>query len=120
MKIFLVEDVESVRDQIWAFLCIIPGVELAGFAATASAALDALRSTVPDLVVLDLGLSEGVGQDVLRELGPLMQKIRVVVFSNTVDHITTRHCMELGAIAVLDKSHQIGELCDLVRDLKSA
>lgn len=46
--------------------------------------------------------------------------MRVVVFSNTVDQITVRHCLELGAVAVLDKSSQVEQLCDLIASFRSS
>ena len=118
MKIFLVEDGEGVRGQIASLLGQVAGAQVVGFASTASEAIEGVRELLPDVVVLDLGLRLGVGQDVLRELKPLFGRVNFVVFTNSVDEVTVRHCIELGALAVLDKSTQIEQLFEVVNGLR--
>ncbi len=120
MRIYLVEDMESIREQIRVVLSQIQGAVVVGTAASAGEAIDGVRTLLPDVVVLDLGLKHSAGQDVLRELHPLLHRMRVVVFSNTVDQITVRHCLELGAVAVLDKSSQVEQLCDLIASFRGS
>ena len=67
--------------------------------------------------MLDLGLRDGAGQDVLRELKAMGQQARVVVFSNASDDVTVSRCMQMGAVAVLDKSRQVDQLYDLIEAL---
>lgn len=114
MTIYMVEDCDRVRDQIGVALCQIHGVRIVGSAGTADDAIQGIQQLMPDLVLLDLSLHKGVGQDVLRGIGPLLGDIRVVVFSNGLDQVTARHCHQLGAYAVLDKSSQLAQLCEMV------
>ncbi|MBL8173626.1 MAG: response regulator transcription factor [Bryobacterales bacterium] len=120
MKVYLVEDAENLRQQIGELLVRIEGAEVVGVAATPNEAIAGVAALRPDVVVLDLGLRGGAGQDVLRALRSAQMGAKVVVFSNSVDQVTVRRCLELGAMAVLDKSHHFDQLYELVRSLARA
>lgn len=119
MTIFIVEDAESVRHQIIELMLKIQNVEIVGEAGTADDAIAGIEKLHPDVVVLDLGLRSGAGRDVLRKLQHMERKTCVVVFSNSVDPVTVSRCLQLGAIAVLDKSNQIDQLYDLICSLEN-
>ncbi len=120
MTIFLVEDSESVRQQITDLLLRIQNAQIVGEAATAFDAIAGVERLQPDVVVLDLGLRSGAGQDVLRKMQHMGRKTAIVVFSNSVDPVTVSRCLQLGAIAVLDKSNQIDQLYDLICSLENS
>jgi carbon storage regulator CsrA len=83
-------------------------------AGTASDALDALgagttsaeQTVQPDLILLDLGLPDGSGLDVLRTIRsvPELRTAPVVILSCNDDEAVMRQCMEAGANAFVVKS----------------
>jgi two-component system response regulator len=86
-------------------------VTLAG---TARSALDALGARVsspddicpPDLILLDLGLPDGSGLDLLRMIRsvPELRSTPIVVLSCNDDESIVKECMESGANAFVPKS----------------
>lgn len=93
VKVLLVEDVAELRGTIRIALALHDGFEVVGEAATGADASAAASAEPPDIVVLDLGLPDIAGQDVLRRLKQVAPDARVVV-SRALDahnHHATRH-----------------------------
>ena len=68
----------------------------------------------PDLVVLDLGLPDGDGQDFIRDLR-LWSPIPVIVLSARVDETDKVKALDAGADDYLIKPFGIGELLARIR-----
>lgn len=103
MKVFLVEDSPILLGRLQAMIASIPGARLVGHAGTAQAAVQAIRASPPDLVVLDLRLAQGSGFDVLRAVANL-PGLTVYVLSNFSGTADRRAAVRLGAAAVFDKT----------------
>jgi two-component system KDP operon response regulator KdpE len=86
----------------------------AGFAVTEAAGghegLEIALSDPPDLVLLDLGLPDLDGEEVLRRLQRERPHQPVLVWSATTDRDAERRCLSLGARAYLHKPVSLGEL----------
>jgi DNA-binding response OmpR family regulator len=93
-------------------------LEHAGFAVTVAAdgraALDTIRRTRPDLVVLDLGLPEVDGLDVTREVRRT-SAVPIVMLTARDDEIDKLLGLELGADDYLTKPFSPRELVARVR-----
>ena len=83
-------------------------------AATAKEALDMVRHEKPDLVVLDLGLPDGDGMDVIRELRG-RSAIPIVVLSSRGDEKGKVMALDLGADDYVTKPFGIEELMARIR-----
>lgn len=68
MRALIVEDSKPDRDALKAMLGLVPGVTLAGEAATLEAARQALRESAPDVVFLDIEIGRDNGFDLLGEI----------------------------------------------------
>ncbi len=81
---------------------------------TASAGLALVRMIAPDLVLLDLGLPDADGLDVLRELKGELPQLPIIVvtandsLSNAIDSI------KLGAFHFISKPYAVEELLGLI------
>jgi two-component system KDP operon response regulator KdpE len=86
----------------------------AGFAVTEAAGghegLEMALSDPPDLVLLDLGLPDLGGEEVLRRLHRKRPQQPVLVWSATADRDAEHRCLSLGARAYLHKPVSLGEL----------
>ncbi|MDQ3025583.1 MAG: response regulator [Pseudomonadota bacterium] len=90
-----------------------PGkVEIVGVGATESAAIEAIRTLQPDVVVLDLQLKVGSGANVIRAVraNRELAAVRIVVTSNHTSPQMRAGCLELGANDYFDKVKEIGAL----------
>jgi two-component system, OmpR family, KDP operon response regulator KdpE len=67
-----------------------------------------------DLVLLDLGLPDLDGEEVLRQLIQERPGQAVLVWSATADHDAERRCRSLGAHAYLHKPVFMGELLSCI------
>jgi len=69
--------------------------------------LDLIRSRSPDLVFLDIRLSDGNGINVLREIKTIDPKIVVIMITAYGDSKDALRCMKLGAAAYVTKPFDI-------------
>lgn len=114
LQVYLVEDSEVVRDRLREMVEDIEGVECAGSAATARAAIYEIRRLRPDAVILDLRLTDGSGFDVLRALRDEQPMPAFYVLSSLCIEPYRRLAMRLGATAVLDKAMDMPAVRDLL------
>jgi DNA-binding NarL/FixJ family response regulator len=105
LRVFLVEDLRSIRTLMGELFSAIGGLRLVGSAATEAEAKLWLCDNPDgwDLVIIDLILDEGSGIEVLREAKHLAPRSRAVVFSSFASPGIRAHCLSLGADAVFDK-----------------
>jgi two-component system response regulator len=111
--VLVVEDDPGHAKLIRRALCQHQGT-MVTVAPTAKNALDALGAhvarpediTQPDLILLDLGLPDGSGLDLLRMIRtvPELHSTPVVVLSCSDDEAIVNRCMESGANAFVPKS----------------
>ena len=108
--ILLVEDDSLLRD---AFRLLL---EDAGYrifeAGTVHEALEKIRTTVPDLVLLDLGLPDAPGLDVARtlRLDERTQDTPIIALTGRVGADERRECIDAGCTAYLAKPVPAKEL----------
>jgi CheY-like chemotaxis protein len=81
VDVLLVDDVEDVRFVIREALRLRGGFEVVGEAADGHSAVELAERVQPDVIVLDLGLPDLAGQDVLSMLRVAAPEARVVVFT---------------------------------------
>lgn len=117
MKIFLVDDSPQVIERLKEMLNPIAGVEVIGFAGDIPAALNSIRATLPDIVLLDLNLPDGSGIQLLRAMRTETPDVKVIVLTNYAFPQYKRKCLALGAHAFLDKSTDFTSVPDLIRML---
>lgn len=81
LRVLLVDDVPEVRRLVRTALRFRGGFDIVGEASTGVAAVTLVAELEPDLVVLDLGLPDITGRDVLTKVRELRPSAKVVVFS---------------------------------------
>ena len=101
------------RDRLVKLIAAIPGTEPVGFAEGAQEALEKIAAATPDVVVLDLSLSEGNGFDVLRGLQK-MPGVECYVLTNHPIEGFRAVATRLGAKGFFDKSSEVERLRDVL------
>ena len=114
LQVFIVEDSQAVRQRLEEMLASIAGTCLAGFAASAETAISAILDKHPHAVILDIGLAQGSGFEVLRTLRGRAPQIPVYVFSNFSMEPYRRLAIRLGAAVFFDKTEQIEDMRELL------
>ena len=115
LQVFVVEDSAPVMERLMEMLASIEGASYAGSADTAEEATGQILRAHPDAVILDIGLPQGSGFDVLRALQKDSAGIPVYVLSNHSTEPYRRLALKLGAAAFFDKTTQIDELRALLK-----
>jgi two-component system, cell cycle response regulator DivK len=114
-RILIVEDFADSRDMYIEFL-EAQGFEVVG-AEDGLAALNAIESRRPDIVVLDIALPKLDGLSVLRRLraDPRYAKLPVLTLSASLGADYQKMAMAAGATAALEKPCLPDELLEAVR-----
>ncbi len=114
VRVLLVEDSAIVREAVASEFRTDPDFEIVGEVASLSEARGVLATA--DVVLLDLGLPDGSGADLIGELRDANPDARAIVLTSALDPAVHGHAMiEYGAVAVLDKITQLGHVAPAVR-----
>jgi DNA-binding NarL/FixJ family response regulator len=115
VRVLVVDDVLDVRRLVRTALRFRGGFEVVGEAADGTEAVRLAKSLQPDLIVLDLGLPDIAGRDVLSRLRLHAPRSRIVVFSgsDSEDRNWMRHHVE-GYVL---KDAQLDYLIDLLESV---
>jgi DNA-binding NarL/FixJ family response regulator len=91
-----------------------PHLTVAGEVGTGDAAIDAVRSLRPSVMVLDLALPDLEGDDLVRRTRKVRPDIRVLVLVNRTDDPTVFAVMKAGADGCLAKTASVEALREAV------
>lgn len=83
LRVFIADDERPAREFLKAFLRGMEGIDLVGEAVDGDSALELIRSTRPDLALLDIQMPEMTGLEVVRRLEP--DEMPLVAFVTAFD-----------------------------------
>ena len=110
MRAYIVENSEIIRDRLALLLADIEGLELIGQTGSARIATEELSQLQPDVVLVDVKLSDGSGLDVLESMQA--QGLKTIAIVITLDPYAQyrKRAIELGAIHFIDKATELESL----------
>ena len=114
-RILLVDDHPIVREGLRAYLSLQPGLTVVGEAESVPQALEKLRETQPDLVLLDVQLEGESGLALLETLQKRGDAPKVLLLTSFLDEDYLREALRLGSAGYLLKRAGQGALVDGVR-----
>jgi len=115
-RVMLVEDHIAFRQSLALLLSREPDLEVVAQAGSLAEARELLNSRL-DVAVLDLGLPDGDGRDLIGELQRANAGISVLVLSVTIRPGRLEEVMKAGADAVLHKVAPPASIVEEVRRL---
>lgn len=77
-------------------------------------ALEMVEDHTPDCIILDLIMPEMAGIDVLKVLSKKKSKIPVIILTADIQDVVREECLELGAVAFLNKPPSNEEILDAI------
>ncbi len=119
-RIMLVDDHPDFRDLMVTLLESQPDLEVVAQAGTMAEARSQAAASSFDVVVLDLGLPDGNGADLIGELREASPGGAVLVMSASLHPTNIEKAMREGADEVLDKLSPPAEVVGTVRRLGNA
>ncbi|MEU7870613.1 response regulator transcription factor [Dactylosporangium sp. NPDC049140] len=117
IRVVVVDDEALIRGGLRLLIAREGDLELVGEAGDGAAALEVLRRTRPDVVLLDIRMPEVDGLAVLREIAgdPALRGTRVVVVTTFETDENVFAALEAGAAGFLLKDAEPAELIRAVR-----
>ena len=116
-RVMIVEDHADFRGLIEVLLDRQPDIELLAQAGSLAEAREQAARFEFDVVILDLGLPDGSGADLIAVLRRASPGVRVMVLSASLDPEGIEKARSAGANEVLDKLTPVGEVLATVRRL---
>jgi two-component system response regulator DesR len=117
VRVMLVEDQADFRYLMATLLGRQPDLELVAEAESLAEARRHATTTSFDVVVLDLGLPDGTGTDLIAELRSANPGTAVLVLSASLNPGSLARASEAGADEILDKFAALDEVVDTIRRL---
>jgi DNA-binding NarL/FixJ family response regulator len=119
ISVLVVEDEQEFLRAYCEAITREPGFRLVGAVTTLAAALALIEQSVPDVLVVDLGLPDGNGTDLIRRAAkqrPDCDGLVVTVFGDDRHVIDA---IEAGATGYILKDSPPGELARCIRELRA-
>ena len=115
--VVIVEDSEQFVLRLKAAVNEVPGLALAGSAATPAEAIELVFTARPAIVILDLFLIGGSGVEVLRAIKEQRLDTQVIVVTNAPSKALSDSCRDLGARFFFDKALEFDQFQEVLRTL---
>ncbi len=119
VRVMLVDDHADFRHLVAAWVDREPDLEVIAQAGSLEEARRHVASVGCDVAVLDMGLPDGVGSDLIAELRELCPGSAVLILSASLDASNLTRAREAGADAILDKFVPTHEVVREIRRLEN-
>ena len=117
MRILVTDDSSFVRRAVVEILKSVSGLEICGEASNATEALNACRSKIPDLVLLDISMPGMSGLEAARLLRGEHPKLKILIMSQHDPVALLPYAISMGADGCLDKADLARRLVPAIREL---
>jgi PAS domain S-box-containing protein len=121
-RVLLVEDHASFREAAASVFEQEPGFEVVGQAGSLAEARKVLEdgaAAKADVAIVDLGLPDGYGGELIKDLREAHPQAQALVLSATLERSEIARAVEAGAAGVLHKSEGIEKVVEDVRRLRA-
>ncbi len=115
VRVLLVDDHQMMREGLRVLLSGAPDIEIVGEASDGRTALDLVRTLLPDVVVMDIGMPELNGVEATRQIRAEHEGVQVIALSTHTDKSYVHHMLEAGACGYVLKISAHDELLRAVR-----
>ena len=119
LRVLIVDDDPAVRQAFGAAVAATPDMQAVGLAADLAEGAWLLRSTRPDVLLVDLGLPDGNGITLIREAARILPDCDGMVVSVFGDEQHVLASIEAGATGYLLKDAAAHEIVEQVRVLRA-
>ncbi len=119
MKIFLVEDQAMMREMLYERLAQENEIEVVGEASDGRTAIDLIPAYQPDIVVVDIGLPDLSGIEVMRQIHATHPQIKFVALSQHSDKRFVEGLFEAGGSAYVLKMNFVHELVEALWEVQA-
>ncbi|MEK5522484.1 response regulator transcription factor [Heyndrickxia sp. FSL W8-0423] len=115
IKVLLVDDHEMVRIGVSAFLSIQQDIEIVGEAANGKEGVKLALSLRPDIILMDLVMSEMDGIEATREIIKEWPEAKIIIVTSFIDDEKVYPALEAGATSYMLKTSKANDIAEAVR-----
>lgn len=115
MNIFIVDDSAVIRERLKTMLSEIPEVKIAGEAKDTTEATTLIPKLKPNIVILNIRMPGGNGNDVLNEIKRKNNAPIVIMLTNYPYPQYRKKCIEKGADFYFDKSTEFDKINEVLK-----
>ncbi|MEP0821811.1 MAG: response regulator transcription factor [Ignavibacterium sp.] len=113
MKIIIADDSPIFRARLFTLLDELEDVEIVGQADSGPGALEIIRTSNPDAVIMDIRMPGLTGIQVLEEIRKTRPDLLIVMMTNYSYQQYRERCRKAGADYFFDKSHDIEKILEV-------
>jgi len=118
LNVVLVDDSLLVRKRVANIISKMPGVKVIGEAGNSLEAIEVVRKTKPDVVILDIKIPGESGVKVLIKLKDEFEDLKIIMLTNYPDSQYKAECLMHGAEYFLSKSDEFDKLPEVFSKLR--
>ncbi|SES79942.1 two component transcriptional regulator, LuxR family [Stigmatella erecta] len=119
IRVFVVEDQTKILKNQLRLLEGHPDIEIIGTALSGEAALEEVAKTVPDVILLDLGLPRMSGIDVTREVKATHPKVEILIFTIFDEEDKVLEAVKAGASGYLLKGAPVDKIIEAIKEVRA-
>ncbi|MDH5466824.1 MAG: response regulator transcription factor [Candidatus Aminicenantes bacterium] len=117
MKVLIVDDSRLLRERLVSMISELPEIDVIAQAGDAAGAKDSIQEFHPDVVILDIRLSEGNGIEVLQDIKKKRSAPVTIMFTNYPYPQYRKKCKEAGADFFFDKSTEFHKITGVLEKI---
>lgn len=114
-KILIVDDHPTVREGLALRISLHPDLQVCGEADSEDQALELVKQTVPDLVLVDISLRSGHGIELIKRIRSLDPAIKTLVISGFQESLYAERACRAGALGYLNKQESNEKMMEAIR-----
>jgi len=114
-RVFIVDDHPMVRERLASLINEELDMETCGQAEDTQSALELIRQTNPDLVIIDLTLRGSSGMDLMKQLKDHRVKVGILIISMHEESLYAERALRAGAHGYVTKHECSDEIATAIR-----
>jgi DNA-binding NarL/FixJ family response regulator len=103
-RIFIVDDHTMFREGLRQLIEHDPGLTVCGDAADAATAIEGIRQSIPDVVIVDITLADSSGLDLVKNIRNTYEDLPVLVVSMHEESLYAERALRAGAMGYVMKN----------------
>ena len=117
VKILIVDDHPLVREGLAARLAQEPDLVVCGEADDVGDALELVKTTQPDVIVVDLSLKSGQGLDLIKKVKARFENTKMLVSSMYDESLYAERALHAGAVGYINKQEVSDKIVEAIRQV---
>ena len=118
IRIFIADDNHLLREGLASMLAEIDDMTVIGMASSGNQALDEIKQLLPDIALIDIGMSDKDGLDVTQSLHKELPSVKVIILGMPDLTEQIMSCIEAGAAGYVLKEASFEYLVESIRSVQ--